>query len=47
MHMNTYMKSSTKVNIENQLPQQVIDFWGILLTFAKNVTWGEKVNIKK
>lgn len=28
MHMNTYMKSSTKVNIENQLPQQVIDFWG-------------------
>lgn len=29
MHMNTYMKSSTKVNIENQLPQQVIDFWGI------------------
>lgn len=42
MHMNTYMKSSTKVNIENQLPQQVIDFGGILLTFAKKCNLGRK-----
>lgn len=48
MYIYEYTYWSTKVNIEkNQWMATTRRFWGILVTFATNVTWGEQINIPK